>query len=58
MFLKLLVSIFSICILIKNLSYAKYEFKTNKNVIGSFSITVFSFISICFLNYVLFFIKF
>lgn len=58
MFLKLLVSVFSLCILVKNFSYAKYEYKANKNIVGSLSIAIFSLISILFLNYIIFFIKF
>lgn len=58
MFLKLLVSLFSIFILIKNFSYAIYEFNTNKNKIGAVSVVVLSIISISILNIVLFFIKF
>ena len=58
MFLKILVSIFSIAILLKNFSYAKYEYSTNKNLLGSSSIAIFSFITVVFLNVVLFFINF
>ena len=58
MFLKLLVSFFSIIILIKNLSYAMYEHRINKNAIGSASICVTSLLGVVILNVVLFFINF
>lgn len=58
MFLKLLVCFFSIAILIKNISYSKYELCTNHNIIGAISIGVFSFAATLFLNMALFFIKF
>ena len=58
MFLKLLVCIFSIVVLVKNISYAKYEFKINNNKLGSLSVAVISIFSFFILNYILFFIKF
>lgn len=58
MFLKILVSIFSIAVLIKNFSYAKYELKTNQNILGAISVSIFSFTTMLILNIVLFFIKF
>ncbi len=58
MFLKILVSLFSILILIKNCSYSMYEYKINKNSVGATSILVFSTITVIILNLVLFFIKF
>lgn len=58
MFLKLLVSFFSIAILIKNVSYSKYELCTNHNILGAISIGVFSFATTLFLNIALFFIKY
>ena len=58
MFLKLLVSLFSIFILVKNLSYAIYEYKTNTNAVGATCVALVSFTTVVFLNVVLFFIKF
>ena len=58
MFLKILVSIFSIIVLIKNFSYAKYELNTNQNKLGAISIGIFSFATTFILNTILFFIKF
>jgi len=58
MFLKILVSIFSILVLIKTLSYAKYEYKTNSNIFGAVCITILSLISTFALNFALFLIRF
>ena len=58
MFLKLLISFFSLLILSKNTSYAIYEFNTNKNIFGAISIFLFSIISVSILNTVLFFINY
>ena len=58
MFLKLLISLFSILILIKNFSYAMYEYDTNKNAIGAVCVALLSLSSVAVLNIVLFFIKF
>ena len=58
MFIKLFVSLFSILVLIKNFSYAMYEYRTNENVVGSVTVALVSFITVAFLNVVLFFIKF
>lgn len=58
MFLKLLVSFFSVVVLVKNFSYAKYEYTTNNNKFGATSIAFFSFVSIIVLNVVLFVIRF
>lgn len=58
MFFKLLVSLFSILVLFKNFSYSMYEYNTNKNIVGSVSVASFSFVTVVFLNVVLFFIKF
>ena len=58
MFLKLLVSLLSIIILVKNFSYAIYEYKTNSNTIGSISVIIVSFITVLIFNIVLFIIKF
>lgn len=58
MFLKVLVSLFSLLILVKNFSYSMYEYNVNKNTIGSVSVLSLSFVTIIILNTVLFFIKF
>ncbi len=58
MFLKLIICIFSILVLVKNISYSMYEYKTNKNITGAISVTLFSFVAVIVLNVVLFFIKF
>lgn len=58
MFLKILVSLFSLAILVKNFSYSKYEYNVNKNTVGAASVLSFSFITIIILNIILFFIKF
>ncbi len=58
MFLKALVCIFSFLVLIKNISYSSYEYKSNKNVIGAICVAGLSIISFIFLNIVLFIIKF
>ena len=58
MFLKILVSIFSIFVFIKNVSFSKYENDVNKNLLGSLSIMLVSFVSVVFLNVVLFFIDY
>ncbi len=58
MFLKILVSLFSILVLIKNMSYSKYEYDVNKNVIAAITVCCVSVFSIGVLNIVLFFIKF
>ena len=55
MLLKLIVSLFSIIILFKNFSYAKYEYHINKNSLGATFVSIFSFFSVCALNLVLFF---
>ena len=54
MFLKILVSIFSIAILVKNFSYTKYELKTNQNKLGAISIGIFGFIATVALNVIYF----
>ncbi len=58
MFLKILVSIFSIFVFIKNVSFSKYENDVNKNLLGSLSIMLVSFVSVVSLNVVLFFIDY
>lgn len=58
MFLKILVSFFSIAVLVKNFSYAKYEYENNSNKFGAASIAIFSFVSVIVLNVVLFIIRF
>jgi len=58
MLLKLLVCFFSIMVLIKNFSYAMYEYKVNQNSVGAACVSVVSFICFVWLNAVLFFIKF
>lgn len=58
MFLKLLVSLFSILVLLKNISYSIYEYNTNKNTSGAVTVLLTSIISVSFLNIVLFAIKF
>lgn len=58
MFLKVLVSLFSIIALLKNISYSIYEYKNNKNYIGCVSIIALSLLSFVIINTVMFFIKF
>lgn len=58
MFLKILVSVFSIFVFIKNVSYSKYENDVNKNLLGSLSVVLVSFVSLVFLNVVLFLIDY
>lgn len=58
MFLKLLVSLFSILVFVKNISYSVYEYRDNENTVGAFCVVFFSLLSITILNIVLFFIKF
>lgn len=58
MFLKIIVSFFSILVFIKNISFSIYEHDNNKNNIGAACVAVLSFISSVVLNIVLFFIKF
>ena len=58
MFLKILVSVFSFIVLAKNISYSMYEYNTNKNIFGAFSIGLLSFFSVVLLNIVLFFINY
>ena len=58
MFLKVLVSIFSILVFIKNVLYSVYEYRTNENIVGALSVAATSFFSVVVLNIVLFFIKY
>ncbi len=58
MFLKLLVCVFSVMVLVKNFSYAIYEYKVNKNFVGSACVSVVSLVSVVLLNAILFFIRF
>ena len=58
MFLKLFVFVFSIMVLVKNLSYSMYEYKINKNPVGATCVIVVSFVSVIVLGVVLFFIRF
>lgn len=58
MFLKVLVSIFSILVFIKNILYSVYEYRTNENIVGALSVAATSFFSVVVLNIVLFFIKY
>ena len=53
--MKILVCILSIWIFVKNLSYGIYEYKVNKNVIGSLAVIVFNVVCLIFGNVVLFF---
>ena len=48
--MKILVCLLSIWIFIKNLSYGIYEYKINKNKIGSTSIIIFNIICFIFAN--------
>ncbi len=52
--MKILVCILSIWILIKNLSYAVYEYKVNNNVSGSLSIAIFNVVCFVFANIAIF----
>ncbi len=52
--MKLIVCILSIWILIKNISYAIYEYKVNNNVGGSLTVAIFNIICTIFVNVVLF----
>ena len=53
--MKILVCLLSIWIFIKNLSYGIYEYKDNRNVIGSCAVIVFNVVCLIFGNVVLFF---
>ena len=53
--MKILVSLLSIWIFIKNLSYGIYEYKMNKNVVGSCAVIIFNLVCLIFGNVVLFF---
>ena len=55
MFWKVLVSLFSIIIFIKNISYAHYEAATNKNISGCVSIVFINIVTVVLINSVLFF---
>lgn len=52
--MKILVCILSIWIFIKNISYAIYEYKINKNISGSISVIVFNILCLIFSNIVVF----
>lgn len=52
--MKVLVCVLSIWIFMKNISYAIYECKENKNVSGGVIIAVFNVICVIFANVVLF----
>ena len=58
MFLKILVSFFSVLVFVKNISFSMYEYDINKNSIGAVCVVVVSFVSLIVLNVVLFLIKF
>ena len=58
MFLKILVSLFSILVLTKNISYSIYEYKVNQNIVAAVSVSAISIITIIILNIVLFLIRF
>lgn len=58
MFLKILVSFFSVLVFVKNISFSMYEYDINKNIFGAICVAAVSFISLIVLNLVLFFIKF
>ena len=58
MFLKILVSFFSVLVFVKNISFSMYEYDINKNSIGAVCVVVVSFVSLSVLNVVLFLIKF
>lgn len=51
--MKVIVSIISIWVLLKNISYAIYEYKTNKNVVGAITVAALNIICFIFLNVVL-----
>jgi len=53
--MKILFCLLSIWIFIKNLSYGIYEYKINKNIIGSYSVIIFNVICLFLINIVLFF---
>lgn len=48
--MEIIVSIISIWVLIKNISYAIYEYKENKNIIGSATVAVLNVICFVFIN--------
>lgn len=52
--MKLLVCIFSIWILLKNISYSIYEYKINNNKSGAISVLLFNIICFVFANIILF----
>ncbi len=52
--MKILVCILSIWILIKNISYAVYEYKVNNNISGSLTVAIINVFCFIFANVTLF----
>lgn len=52
--MKILVCILSIWILVKNISYAIYEYRVNNNVSGSLTVAIINVVCFVFANVVLF----
>lgn len=53
--MKFIVFLLSIFVLIKNLSYANYEYKINKNISGCICIIFLNIVTFLFINTILFF---
>ncbi len=51
--MKILVSFFSIWALIRSISYAMYEHKTNKNTVGAVCVVVLNIVTFVFINIML-----
>ena len=49
----IIVSIISVWVLIKNISYAIYEYKINKNIVGSATVAILNVICFIFINLML-----
>ena len=50
--MKILVCLLSIWIFVKNVSYGIYEYKVNRNVVGSSAVIVFNVVCLIFGNYI------
>lgn len=52
--MEILVCIFSVWVLIRSISYAVFEYKVNKNVVGAVSVALFNVITFVFINIMLY----
>ena len=51
--MEIIVSLISLWVFIKNISYAIYEFNINKNIVGSLVVAILNCISFIFINIML-----